>query len=201
MKCFSLILSVIATFLLGACNDGTNTPNPADANMATDLTQDGRPYRDGMNATDGSAALDSETSSDAESLIDGLDARLPADAGIPDGNAPDSNIDADRVDGGVDPIQSRLRLIATPPMTGLDVQGGRVTLRCEHISADGHVLDAPEDLSFGFDSPPATIVDDQWQFSEYGSYTAHCTSESYSSQAKRVSSYVSMVWIIATPTT
>ena len=65
-------------------------------------------------------------------------------------------------------------------MTSLDVQGGRVTLRCEYVTNDGETLDAPEDLSFGFDSPRATLIDGQWQFSDFGSYTATCTSASLS---------------------
>ncbi|MGC6417455.1 MAG: hypothetical protein ACON3Z_10055 [Bradymonadia bacterium] len=180
MKLYSLILSVIAMLFLGACDDGSTTTDLSDANLPTDGRQDGGPSPDGTNATDGSAEVDSSAASDADSPDDGIDARLPTDGGIPDSSAADSNVDAGSADGAVEQPQSRLRLIATPPITALDVQGGRVSLRCEYVSADGNVLDAPEDLSYGFESPQATLVDGRWQFSEYGAYTANCASASLS---------------------
>ena len=70
-------------------------------------------------------------SSDADSPDDGIDARLRMRVS-PTAIA-DSNVDAGSADGAVEQPQSRLRLIANAADLALDVQGGRLSLRCEHV--------------------------------------------------------------------
>ena len=151
----SLFLAIVLVFVAWCGSDPSDSPGAADTGVSSDMGADALTPRPDAGPSD-----------------------MAADVQMMPDLSQDMGRDTGRDAGMIDPVP-RLVLLTDRHWVGLDIQDDSVGLECVYLDENGAALEAPADLEITIEGEAATSgPDGRWTFSDYGVFTARCSSQS-----------------------